>query len=162
MNRASWPRPAAAWPGAGLFAVEPLQRGGVVAVKAGHIVGLDEVERLTAEIDDYSLQVHDDFFLSPRTQAEVDDCVVFINHSCDANIGFEGIAYVAMRDIAADTELCHDYAMARTAPYVLECACGTARCRVRVTHEDWRIPEVQRRYAGYFMPHVARRISELS
>jgi SET domain-containing protein len=147
--------------GLGLFSREPISRGEVVAVKAGHVVGLDEVLRLTKEIEDYSLQIHDDFFLSPRTQAEVDDCVVFINHSCDANIGFEGIAYVAIRDIDADEELCHDYAMARTAPYTMGCACDTPVCRGTVTHNDWQLVDVQQRYAGYFMPHVARRIAAL-
>ena len=43
--------------GLGVFAVEPIRAGEVVAVKAGHIVHRDEVVRLTAEIGDQSLQI---------------------------------------------------------------------------------------------------------
>jgi len=144
--------------GEGVFAREPIAAGEVVAVKAGHVVDTQEVLRLTEEIDDFSLQIHDDLFLSPRTEAEVDDLVVHINHSCDANIGFEGVAYVAMRDIAAGEELCHDYALARTAPYSMECRCGAADCRGTVTGDDWKLPAVQAKYGAYFMPYILRRI----
>ena len=35
-----------------------------------------------------------------------------LNHSCEPNLGLQGqIAFVAMRDIAADEELTFDYAM---------------------------------------------------
>jgi len=146
--------------GSGVFAREPIKQGEVVAVKVGHVVQTEEVMRLTEEIGDFSLQIHDDFFLSPRTPDEVDDTVIMINHSCDANVGFEGVTYVAIRAIDTDEELCHDYAMMRTAPYRLECLCGTDACRGIVTHEDWALPEVQQRYGRWFMPHILRRIDQ--
>ena len=145
--------------GLGVFAREPVAAGEIVAVKAGHIVHHDEVVRLTAEIGDQSLQIGDDLYLSPRTAAEVDETSIRINHSCDANVGFRGqVLYVAMRDIAIDEELCHDYAMDRTDDYRLECGCGTAVCRGTVTGDDWRIPEVQARYEGFFLEYVADKI----
>ena len=145
--------------GLGVFAVEPIPAGEVVAVKVGHIVHRDEVVRLTAEIGDQSLQIDDDLYLSPRTTTEVAETSIRINHSCDANVGFRGqVLYVAMRDIATDEELCHDYAMDRTDDYRLECDCGTAACRGTVTGDDWRIPEVQARYEGFFLEYVADKI----
>merc|ERR1711969_48380 len=103
----------------------------------------EEVFRLTAEIGDQSLQIHDDLYLSPRTAAEVDETAIRINHSCDANVGFRGqVVYVAMRDIAVGEELCHDYAMDRT--------------------DDYRLPEVQARYEGFFVEYVAEKIRCLS
>ena len=60
--------------------------------------------------------------------------------------------------IEAGEELCHDYAMARVEPYALDCLCGTAVCRGTVRDTDWQRPDVQARYAGYFMPHVQTRI----
>lgn len=144
----------------GVFASEPIAVGEVVAVKVGHVVQTEEVTRLTEEIGDFSLQIHDDFFLSPRTAEEVDDVVIMINHSCDANVGFEGVTYVAIREIAADEELCHDYAMMRTAPYHLDCLCGATDCRGTVTGDDWKLPEVQAKYGRWFMPHILRRIDE--
>ena len=144
--------------GRGLFAIEPIAAGEAVAVKAGHVVDRSEAERLRDDVGDYALQIHDDLFLTPRTLDEVDDTVVCINHSCDANIGFEGIVYVALRAIAADEELCHDYALARWGEYSLECGCGTPVCRGTVTGDDWRLPEVQARYGHHFMPHILLRI----
>jgi len=145
--------------GLGVFAREPVAAGEIVAVKAGHIVHRDEVVRLTAEIGDQSLQIHDDLYLSPRTADEVDETSIRINHSCNANVGFRGqVLYVAIRDIEVDEELCHDYAMDRTDDYRLECACGTLACRGTVTGEDWRLPEVQARYEGFFVEYVAEKI----
>lgn len=146
--------------GRGVFASEPINAGEVVAIKVGHIVDFAEVERITAEIGDFSLQIHDDVFLTPRTAEEVADMVIMINHSCDANVGFDGqVTYVAIRDIPPGEELCHDYAMARTAPYQLEnCACGAVDCRGTVTNEDWQLPDVQAKYGRFFMPHILRRI----
>lgn len=119
----------------------------------------DEVLRLTEQLGDWSLQIDDDVFLSPRHAREYEDLVVHISHSCDANVGFSGqVTYVAIRDVEAGEELCHDYAMARTAPYSMACLCGTDRCRSTVTHEDWKLADLQQRYAGYFMPHIQRRI----
>ena len=148
--------------GKGVFAVEPIAAREVVAVKAGHIVDRDEVVRLTAEIGDQSLQIDNDLYLSPRTAEEVEQTSIRMNHSCDANVGFRGqVIYMAMRDIAADEELCHDYAMDRTDAYRLACGCGTAVCRGTVTGGDWRLPELQARYEGFFVEYVAEKIRGL-
>ena len=69
---------------------------------------------------------------------------------------------MASRDIAVDAELCHDYAMDRTDDYRLQCCCGAALCRGAVTGEDWRLPEVQARYEGFFVEYVAEKIRYLS
>jgi hypothetical protein len=145
--------------GLAVFANAPIAKDEPVAVKVGHVVGFDEVQRLTVEIGDFSLQIAEGLFLSPRHADEYDDMVVHINHSCDANVGFRGnVTYVAVRDIEAGEELCHDYAMARVEPYRLDCLCGTDVCRGVVTETDWQRSDVQARYAGYVMPHVQARI----
>ncbi|MDG2428035.1 MAG: SET domain-containing protein-lysine N-methyltransferase [Acidimicrobiales bacterium] len=145
--------------GLGVFAIEPIATGEIVAVKAGHIVHRSEVMHLTAEIGDQSLQIEDNLYLSPRTVAEVEETAIRINHSCDPNVGFHGqVIYIAMREIPTNEELCHDYAMDRTDDYRLECDCGTARCRGTVTGDDWRLPELQVRYDGFFLEYVAHKI----
>lgn len=142
-----------------MFAIEGIETGEIVAVKVGHVMRTKEMDRVTAEIGDFGLQIHDDFFLAPRTQAEVEDMVVMINHSCDANVGFEGqVTYVAMRPIPANEELCHDYAMMRTTNYQLQCLCGAAQCRGVVTGDDWQLPAVQAAYGNYFQPHILKRL----
>ena len=145
--------------GLGVFAAEPIFQGETVAIKAGHIVDTEEVLRLTEELGDWSLQIDDDVFLSPRHVDEYEDLVVHISHSCDANVGFSGqVTYVALRDVEAGEELCHDYAMARIVSYSMKCMCDSEHCRGTITHEDWQLDDVQSRYAGWFMPHVQRRI----
>ena len=145
--------------GLAVYASAPIAAGERVAVKVGHVVDTEEVLRLTEEIGDFSLQIDDDTFLTPRHADEYDDMVVHINHSCEANVGFVGnVVYVAIRDIDAGEELCHDYATARLAPYRLECSCGTPACRGTITESDWKLQGVQSRYAGFFMPHVQRLI----
>ncbi|MEM9203673.1 MAG: SET domain-containing protein-lysine N-methyltransferase [Actinomycetota bacterium] len=145
--------------GLAVFANAPIAKDEPVAVKVGHLVDFEEVLRLTDEIGDFSLQIGEGMFLSPRHADEYDDMVVHINHACNANVGFQGnVTYVAIRDIEAGEELCHDYAMARVEPYRLKCLCTTGLCRGFVMESDWQRRDLQERYAGYFMPHVQARI----
>ena len=84
-----------------------------------------------------------------------------INHSCVPNAGLSGqIGLVALRDIRAGEEVCYDYAMSDASPLTMgfACACGEPGCRGRVEADDWARPELQRRYAGYVSPYLARRI----
>lgn len=152
-------RPKANGSGNGIFAIKPIKKGELVAVFGGVVyewdtfVNLPEIERSLC------IQVEDNFFLVPRPIGEGD----YVNHSCNPNAGLSGqIALVAMRDIIPGEEVCFDYAMSDTRPYdEFECLCGAPNCRGRVTGSDWQIPELQERYAGYFAPHVQRRIDAL-
>jgi SET domain-containing protein len=147
--------------GRGVFATEKIRQGEVVAVKAGHIVTADEITEITKAVGDYALQIHDRFYLSPLSEDEVDRMTIFINHSCDPNVGFDGqITYVAMRDIEPGEELCHDYAMERSDDYSLDCHCGSKLCRGKVTGEDWKNPELQQRYGKYFSSYILSKINE--
>ena len=101
--------------GRGVVAIEDIARDEIVAIKAGHVITRAELADATAAAGDMALQIDDDFYLAPREPEDVDNMSVFINHSCDPNVGFRGqVVYVAMRDIAAGEELCHDYAMERS------------------------------------------------
>jgi len=51
--------------------------------------------------------------------------------------------------------------MDRTDAYRLACGCGTAVCRCTVTGGDWRLPELQARYEGFFVEYVAEKIRGL-
>lgn len=84
---------------------------------------------------------------------EVD--AALLNHSCDPTLAWAGTRLVTFRDVAAGEELTVDYATTTTDPDMLvRCHCETYRCRQMVTGEDWRIPELQRRYAGHLAPEV--------
>jgi hypothetical protein len=141
--------------GRGVIAIADIACDEIVAIKAGHIITCDEIEQVTAMAGDMALQIDDDFYLAPRSPDEVDDMSVFINHSCEPNVGFRGqVVYVAMRDIRAGEELCHDYAMERADNYLLDCHCGSALCRGKVTGQDWKLPELQQRYGDYFSIYI--------
>ena len=78
-----------------------------------------------------------------------------VNHACDPNLGWSGDALVALRDLAVDEELVLDYAMSVSDPtWFLRCHCPSYRCRQMVEGSDWRIPQLQQRYAGRWAPAV--------
>jgi hypothetical protein len=95
--------------------------------------------------------------MPPRTVAH------FANHSCDPNLWHDGaFEVVARRDIATGEELTVDYATsAGAAGLAMRCKCGTGSCRGEVTSDDWRIPLLQERYAGHWVPALAARIRAL-
>lgn len=85
-----------------------------------------------------------------------------LNHSCDPNLGWaDGTTLVAIRDVPAGAELTLDYATVITDPeFVMMCHCETYRCRQVIEGTDWRIPQLQTRYAGRWAPEVQRLIDE--
>jgi uncharacterized protein len=82
----------------------------------------------------------------------------FPNHCCDANLGWvDACSLATMTDVAADVELVTDYAMSTVDPaWFLRCHCPSYRCRQMVEGTDWRIPQLQARYDGWWAPHVQR------
>ncbi len=148
--------------GRGVVALAAIAKDEIVTIKSGHIVTRDELAQISAVVGDFALQIDDDFYLTPRTPDEVNAMSVFINHSCDPNIGFRGqITYVAMRDIEAGEELCHDYAMERSDDYFLECRCGSPVCRHQVSGGDWMLADLQSRYGQYFSTYLLKKINAL-
>jgi hypothetical protein len=80
------------------------------------------------------------------------------NHSCDPNVGWaDERTLVTMADVAAGVELVTDYAMRIVeADWFMRCHCPSYRCRQMVEGSDWRIPQLQQRYAGWWSPRVQR------
>jgi SET domain-containing protein len=141
--------------GRGVIAVDDIAKDEIVAIKAGNIITRAEIDQATDNAGDMALQIDDDFYLAPRSADEVEEMSVFINHSCDPNVGFRGqVVYVALRNIRAGEELCHDYAMERSDDYALDCHCGSPLCRGKVSGEDWKLLELQQRYGDYFSIYI--------
>jgi hypothetical protein len=93
------------------------------------------------------------------TEEERELSMLYLNHSCDPNLGVRGeITFAAMRDICAGEELTHDWAMTDDDDYSMECNCGAPDCRKTLTGKDWKSSDLQKRYAGYFSAHLARKI----
>ena len=149
--------------GRGLFAIVGIAKNEIVAVKGGHIVdGQTLREKITPVLGPVEIQIDDDLFIAPVTEEERELSMLYLNHSCDPNLGVRGeILFVAMRDIHPGEELTHDWAMTDDDDYSIECNCGAPDCRKILTGKDWRRPDLQRRYAGYFSAYLASKIALL-
>jgi SET domain-containing protein len=145
--------------GRGLHAVEPIAAGEVVAVKGGHLVTTAQLRQLPDPLPESDVQVTDDLHLVALTEEEYEPVMLFLNHSCEPNVGFAGnTVLVAMRDVAAGEELTTDYALFDDFDGQMTCTCGAAACRGVVGGRDWRLPELQQRHRGFFSWYLQRRI----
>jgi hypothetical protein len=145
--------------GRGLIAVAPISRDEVVAIKGGHIVDTATLSRLPERLQNSDIQISDDFHLVALEETEYEPVMLFVNHSCQPNVGFAGnIVLVAMRDIEAGEELTTDYALFDDNDESMPCSCGTPSCRGVISGRDWRRPELQRRYGPYFSSYLLRRL----
>ncbi len=150
--------------GRGVFARESIRAGAKLAVFGGYVMRIGEESSFGEDGADFALQIDDEFVIGAKQASDfgVDQ---YFNHSCDPNARLQGqIGLVAMRDIAPDEEVCFDYAMVLAdvpglTPYAFTCRCSSELCRGTVTDRDWRLPELQRRYAGYFSWYVTGRIA---
>ena len=145
--------------GRGLFANAAIVAGEIVCVKAGHLLTKAEFAIHKSVANDAELQIADDLFLSPVSEAEFEGVMMFLNHSCEPNVGVQGqIVFVAMRDIAAGEELTLDYATIDHVAEPMACQCGAEGCRRIITGQDWRKPELQRKYGRFFSWYLLEKI----
>lgn len=145
--------------GRGLVALEPIRKGEVVAVKGGHIVSTATLQSRPDRLQSSDVQITDDLHLVALTDEEYESVMLFLNHSCEPNVGFGGnVVLVAMRDIEAGEELATDYALFDDYEGSMDCQCGRPLCRGRVDGRDWMRSDLQERYRGYFSWYLERRI----
>ena len=146
--------------GWGSFALETIPAGETVAAFGGWIVTGASLAALSEARQSRSIQVDSDLYLLSGDTPEPGD---MLNHSCEPNCGLLGqTLLVAMRDIAPGEEMCFDYAMCDASDYdEFSCLCEAPTCREVVTGADWRDPDLQTRYDGWFSPYIARRIAAL-
>ncbi|MCW5875691.1 MAG: SET domain-containing protein [Anaerolineales bacterium] len=146
--------------GRGMFARQAVARGERVAVWGGDVIERAAWEQLAPAQQAQTAQVEEGLYLVSSKPGPGD----FVNHSCDPNAGLEGqIVIVALRDIAPGEEVTIDYAMCDGDPQDwFDCLCGSAKCRGRVTGDDWKLPELQARYAGHFSPFLEKRIRKMN
>lgn len=145
--------------GRGVFARRRIPKGELVALWGGTIYRQEQLDDLSEEMKHYLLQVDENLFVGPASPDHTDSSE-FFNHSCEPNLGFNGrMALVAMRDIEADEELTFDYAMAETYDQAFQCSCGSDYCRGTINGSDYRLPELQKRYQGYYSSWLAAKLN---
>ena len=147
--------------GRGLFAVAPIAKDEIVAIKGGYIFDRLTREGVAALLGPAEIFVADGFFIGPRAEPEREGGMIFSNHSCDPNIGVQGqIVFVAMRDIQAGEELTHDWATTDDDDYEEPCQCGAPQCRKVITGQDWRRKDLQEKYREYMSWYLQRKIKQ--
>ncbi len=152
--------------GDGLVLTDDVPSGTVLIRLGGHLVSSAELARRIAAagadvdapyVDTITVYEDAHLVLPDRSPAH------FGNHRCDPTAWHEGpYAIVARRGLHAGEEMTIDYATSSGAGgFRMMCACRSALCRRTVTCEDWRLPELQARYAGHWVPALADRIAAL-
>ncbi|HMK12313.1 MAG TPA: SET domain-containing protein [Acidimicrobiales bacterium] len=146
--------------GDGLYATKAIRAGETVVAFGGYAIDRETLNELPPGRRMHAIQIDTDLFLVGPDPAEPGDLV---NHSCDPNCGLVGaVLVVAMRDIDPGEEITFDYAMCDSTDYdEFDCSCDTPHCRKRVTGDDWKRPDLQQRYAGWFSSYLARQIAAL-
>jgi SET domain-containing protein len=151
----------------GVYARAGIKEGERLAIFGGDILLIDETCSLPEQFRFYPLQIEERFMLYMRSPSSPEDTDYF-NHSCSPNAGLRGqIFLVAMRDILPGEEITFDYCMSLSefeeSSFSIEfdCSCNAPCCRGRVTQKDWRNPELQRRYKGFFSLYIQEKIDRL-
>lgn len=145
--------------GGGLHAVADIRAGEVVAVKGGHVIDAATLRAEAEVIRNSDVQITEQLYLAALTPDEYERVMLYLNHSCEPNIGVAGnVVFVAMRDIAAGEELNIDYAMIDDSQSSMVCRCGSVSCRGTISGQDWRVPALQQRYGRYFSWYLQAKI----
>jgi uncharacterized protein len=148
--------------GRGLFAAADLSAGTVLSRLGGRLVSTAELTRAMTSADGYvdSIVVEEDCHLLLAAGSDNR----FGNHGCDPNLGWvDEYTLATIVDVPAGHELLSDYAMSTADPeYLLRCHCESYRCRQMVAGDDWRIPQLQVRYRGWWVPYVQRLVDGVS
>jgi uncharacterized protein len=106
--------------------------------------------------------IADEFVLAPLNRQEVEDVMMFLNHSCEPNVGILGqIIFVAMRNIDSREELTIDYAMFGANKEPMRSNCRSSNYRGLITDSDWKIKKLQEEYRGYFSSYIQLKITDI-
>jgi uncharacterized protein len=147
--------------GRGLFALAQIDAGETVIVWGGDYRDAAGAAQARGE-GKGTMQWDDDVF---SIETGDDDPAYSINHACDGNVWMmDAVTLAARRRIAAGEQVRADYALWEAdEDYVSawDCACESPLCRRRITGRDWRLPDVQERYAGHFSPLINKRIDAM-
>jgi len=149
--------------GLGIFAVQPIAKNELIAARGGYLVDLQGLEKVKSLDPTHSriiwMPIDDNLFLAPSQEEDIAKILIYLNHSCEPNVGPRGdISFVAMRDIEAGEELTLDMAMTDTIPFTMNCNCQTQVCRKVITGNDWQDKQLQEKYGRHFSPYILEKI----
>jgi SET domain-containing protein len=147
--------------GKGLFAEENIPKGKKVLVKGGRIVSQKFVDNNQKIVKNSELQIDDTHCIAPTNNGEFKKSMLYINHSCEPNIGMQGKnIFVALRNISEGEEITTDYGTFQNDKFKMVCRCGEKKCRKIITGKDWQKTFLQKKYGNYFAPYLLQKIKK--
>jgi uncharacterized protein len=147
--------------GVGIFATKNIEKDDLIAIKGGRIINRTTYDKYAEVINGSHHQIEDGLYLAGITPEEVNQTLIGYNHSCEPNSYVSGqIELRALRPIAKGEEVTADYATVFSDDtQTFKCNCGSQNCRKFVNcAEDWKKPEIQQKYNGYFAAYLQRKI----
>jgi uncharacterized protein len=149
--------------GQGLFTSQPIRAGELVSRLGGRLVDSQQFAvLLQAREHDQRLPYVDSISWGDGVHLVLppNQLIHFANHSCDPNLWWKDeVTLTARRDIKPGEELTNDYSTSSSDPnFRMQCHCGRASCRGIVTGDDWRRPDLQKRYGTHWIPAIRRLI----
>ena len=77
--------------GRGLFATANIAKDEIVAVKGGHIVDRKALrEQIRPQLGPVEIQIGEELFIAPVNDEERELSMLYLNHSCNPNLGVRG------------------------------------------------------------------------
>jgi SET domain-containing protein len=153
--------------GIGVFAKKALRKGTLLMVFGGYVLTRNEEEKLPLRIRDIAITIDRNMVIGVTNAKQLSNAD-YVNHSCDPNSGIKGqISLVAMRNIKKGEQITFDYGTVlfrgRGVPkYELSCMCESRNCRKKITQYDWKLPDLQKRYKGFFPYYIQEEIDKLN
>ncbi len=148
--------------GHGLITEIKIPKGEIVSISGGIVVSKEFYETIAKRngYDDYAYFIEDNFLIMPLNPKNP-SADWRMNHCCDANCGIVGqTVFVAMRDIEEGEELTFDYCMSESDPeYEFSLNCNKSVCRKKFSGNDWKKPELQKKYKGFFSSYIEKKIN---
>ncbi|MCX6750842.1 MAG: SET domain-containing protein-lysine N-methyltransferase, partial [Candidatus Pacearchaeota archaeon] len=140
--------------GIGIRAKEDISKGEIIGIIGGIVVPVSEIKEYWKEMGHLGVQVDNNFYIVPPTREGLGE-IGAINHSCNPNMGFAGdVRLIAIKNIKKNEEITADYGMCYSSLESFECNCKSLNCRKKITQDDWKILELQKKYGKYFAPYL--------
>jgi SET domain-containing protein len=159
----------------GIYTSSPINKGEIIfqydnIYKYNKVLTKEEINNLNIEQKNiffkYNYQIDNNLFAGP-IEIITEDISIFWNHCCSPNTYFlDENTICALRDINAGEELTYDYCTTEStsfnSEYIIEnCNCGSNECRGHVLEDDWKKEEIQKKYNGFFIPYLAKKINNI-
>jgi len=113
----------------------------------------------------FAMQVGKDLYAGPLNIDQLnEDYSFYLNHSCNPNVIIRNDnEWIARKDIEINDEITADYCTFTIENLYIDikkCNCGTTECRGELKKDDYKDPELVKKYWPYFYSHCKENIKQ--